>query len=120
MWHPPRIELDIFYFVVCPALLTVGLFVLLRQQAHWLVELGVSLLVALIAGIAWVASAGGPFGFWTVVFFFLIPFSGIFLASRIGVVQRHPWSVLITAPLFYVIGVFVAASIWTKLLVHPL
>jgi hypothetical protein len=120
MWHPPRIELDIFYFVVCPILLTAGVFVLLRQRTHWMVELGISLLVALIAGAAWVASAGAPFGMWAIFFFFLIPFSGIFLASRIRAVQRHPWSLLIAAPVFYVVGLFVAANIWIRLLVLAL
>jgi|SRR4030095_5215033 hypothetical protein len=118
MWQSAQIP-DILYFVACPIFLVAGLIILLRRRAHWTLGLGLSLLVAVGVGVAWVQHFDPPKIVEPILFFFIVPLSGIFLASQIGIVQRHPWSLLLVGPLFYIASVFLAVNVWIRILVRP-
>lgn len=119
MWQSAIAKSDIFYSLACPMLLMAGLIIFLRRQAHWILRLGLSLLVAVGAGVSWVQHSDPPKIVEPILFFFIVPFSGIFLASQIGIVQRRPWSMLFFGPLFYIVGVFLAVNVWIRILVRP-
>jgi len=97
-----------------------GLIILLRRRAHWTLALGLSLLVAVGAGVPWVQYFDPPKIMEPVLFFFVVPLSGVFLASQIGIVQRHPWSLLFFGLLFYIVGVVLAVNVWIRILVRPI
>lgn len=96
-----------------------GLIVLLRRRVHWILGLGLSLLVAVGAGVAWVKQFDPPKIAEPIFLFFVVPLSEIFIASQIGIVQRRPWLLLLLGPLFYIVGVFLAVNVWIRILVHP-
>ena len=118
VWHTANIP-DILYFVAHPIFLVAGLIILLRRRARWTLRLGLFLLVAVGAGVTWVYHSNPPEILEPILFFFIVPLSGIFLASQISIVQRHPWSLLLVGPLFYIAGVFLAVNVWIRILVRP-